>query len=82
MPAQANGSGKQGVLETKDGETFLFTSESVGEGHPGKQKIAIIVSFVFLTGANVYFGLLLKLSKTFAFYFSVFLTIWVKLKAS
>jgi len=36
MPAQANGSGKQGVLETKDGETFLFTSESVGEGHPDK----------------------------------------------
>ena len=36
MPAQANGSGKAGVLETKDGETFLFTSESVGEGHPGK----------------------------------------------
>ena len=35
MPAQANGSGKTGVLETKDGETFLFTSESVGEGHPG-----------------------------------------------
>jgi len=35
MPAQAqNGSG--GVLETKDGETFLFTSESVGEGHPDK----------------------------------------------
>jgi len=39
MPAQAqNGSGstKPGVLETKDGETFLFTSESVGEGHPDK----------------------------------------------
>jgi len=36
MPAQANGSGKTGVLETKDGETFLFTSESVGEGHPDK----------------------------------------------
>ena len=35
MPAQANGSGKTGVLEMKDGETFLFTSESVGEGHPG-----------------------------------------------
>ena len=25
-----------GILETRDGETFLFTSESVGEGHPGK----------------------------------------------
>jgi len=36
MPAQANGSGKTGVLEMKDGETFLFTSESVGEGHPDK----------------------------------------------
>ena len=41
MPAQAqNGSGstKPGVLETKDGETFLFTSESVGEGHPGESN--------------------------------------------
>lgn len=36
MPAQANGSGKTGVLEMKDGETFLFTSKSVGEGHPDK----------------------------------------------
>lgn len=23
--------------ELPEGETFLFTSESVGEGHPGKQ---------------------------------------------
>ena len=41
MPAQAqNGSSnKTGVtLEMNDGETFLFTSESVGEGHPGMAK--------------------------------------------
>ena len=25
-----------GVLETAHTDTFLFTSESVGEGHPGK----------------------------------------------
>lgn len=25
-----------GVAEATEGETFLFTSESVGEGHPGK----------------------------------------------
>jgi len=42
MPAQAqngNSSGNLpsgGILETRDGETFLFTSESVGEGHPDK----------------------------------------------
>lgn len=39
MPAQAqNGSSnsKAEMLETRDGETFLFTSESVGEGHPDK----------------------------------------------
>ena len=40
MPAQAlNGFANNkdgGVLETKNGETFLFTSESVGEGHPDK----------------------------------------------
>lgn len=27
-----------GVRECEDMETFLFTSESVGEGHPGKEK--------------------------------------------
>ena len=40
MPAQhQNGVHKShgdGVLETAHNETFLFTSESVGEGHPGK----------------------------------------------
>jgi S-adenosylmethionine synthetase len=38
MPAQAtNGSSNtSGKLEMDDGETFLFTSESVGEGHPDK----------------------------------------------
>jgi len=40
MPAQhQNGVHKgcgDGVLETAHGDTFLFTSESVGEGHPDK----------------------------------------------
>merc|ERR1719219_2991336 len=35
MPATANGARAQG-LETKAGDKFLFTSESVGEGHPDK----------------------------------------------
>lgn len=28
--------------ETSDGEMFLFTSESVGEGHPGTNKSPIV----------------------------------------
>ncbi len=28
-----------GVLETAHSDTFLFTSESVGEGHPGKSWV-------------------------------------------
>jgi len=33
----ANGHGNGGLPpESPDGEMFLFTSESVGEGHPGK----------------------------------------------
>jgi len=37
MPAQANGSdiGRSGI-ESSDNSSFLFTSESVGEGHPDK----------------------------------------------
>ena len=43
MPAQsANGSGDnnksgngESFLETRSQDKFLFTSESVGEGHPG-----------------------------------------------
>ena len=38
MPAQATNGSSKTVLEMDDGETFLFTSESVGEGHPGKKK--------------------------------------------
>jgi len=37
--AAVNGSGsdmKKAMMETKSGEKFLFTSESVGEGHPDK----------------------------------------------
>lgn len=30
-----------GVLEAPNSETFLFTSESVGEGHPGKATILV-----------------------------------------
>ncbi len=46
MPAQsANGSASSnpaspsaagGVVESRSDDKFLFTSESVGEGHPGK----------------------------------------------
>jgi len=36
MPAQATNGSSKTVLEMDDGETFLFTSESVGEGHPDK----------------------------------------------
>ena len=39
MPAQAtNGSNPTGAsgLESSENCSFLFTSESVGEGHPGK----------------------------------------------
>ena len=41
MPAQAtNGSNPTGAsgLESSENCSFLFTSESVGEGHPGKKK--------------------------------------------
>ena len=38
MQAQATNGSSKTVLEMDDGETFLFTSESVGEGHPGKKK--------------------------------------------
>jgi len=36
MPAQATNGASKTTLEMNDGETFLFTSESVGEGHPDK----------------------------------------------
>ena len=38
MPAQATNGSSKTVLEMDDGETFLFTSESVGEGHPGNNN--------------------------------------------
>lgn len=31
-----NGSGNGNSYDMEDGQTFLFTSESVGEGHPGE----------------------------------------------
>jgi hypothetical protein len=36
--ANGNGNGNthHNGFESEDGQTFLFTSESVGEGHPGK----------------------------------------------
>jgi len=38
MPAERqNGTPNCGFLETTNGSSFLFTSESVGEGHPGTQ---------------------------------------------
>lgn len=41
MPQQSsytNGhsNGHNGKYDMEDGQTFLFTSESVGEGHPGE----------------------------------------------
>lgn len=30
-----NGHGTAGLYEMEDQQSFLFTSESVGEGHPG-----------------------------------------------
>ena len=35
MPVEATNGSSRPTLEMNDGETFLFTSESVGEGHPG-----------------------------------------------
>lgn len=34
--ANGNGNSHHNGFESEDGQTFLFTSESVGEGHPGK----------------------------------------------
>jgi len=43
MPQKTNGhgaangfNGNGNSYDMEDGQTFLFTSESVGEGHPGK----------------------------------------------
>jgi len=36
MPVEATNGSSRPTLEMNDGETFLFTSESVGEGHPDK----------------------------------------------
>jgi len=36
MPVEATYGSSRPTLEMNDGETFLFTSESVGEGHPDK----------------------------------------------
>ena len=48
MPAQhQNGVHKacgDGVLENTYDDTFLFTSESVGEGHPGKFPFNLLSS--------------------------------------
>jgi len=41
----ANGHGNGGLPpESPDGEMFLFTSESVGEGHPGKTIFVVIIN--------------------------------------
>ena len=32
--------GGMGHMEGKTGDTFLFTSESVGEGHPGRKSFS------------------------------------------
>ena len=34
-----------GHMEGKTGETFLFTSESVGEGHPGRPTLCSMTYF-------------------------------------
>lgn len=46
MPNKTNGhangfngsNGNGNSYDMEDGQTFLFTSESVGEGHPGKSR--------------------------------------------
>lgn len=42
----SNGHSNGGTYDMEDGQSFLFTSESVGEGHPGEyqgQKTILIV---------------------------------------
>ena len=41
MPVEATNGSSRPTLEMNDGETFLFTSESVGEGHPGNYDLII-----------------------------------------
>lgn len=38
----ANGNGHM-PYDMEDGSSFLFTSESVGEGHPGKNRMFVLV---------------------------------------
>ena len=44
-----NGNGNGTQYDLEDGQTFLFTSESVGEGHPGElnQRHLFLVDMVF-----------------------------------
>lgn len=43
MNGYVNGHSANGLYEMEDQQIFLFTSESVGEGHPGKCKIVILL---------------------------------------
>lgn len=38
---QTNGHSNGHTYEMEDGSSFLFTSESVGEGHPGNCEITM-----------------------------------------
>ena len=44
MPVEATNGSSRPTLEMNDGETFLFTSESVGEGHPGNYIFFYLVN--------------------------------------
>jgi hypothetical protein len=37
----SNGNGMHNGYELENGSNFLFTSESVGEGHPGESEITL-----------------------------------------
>ena len=37
--------GRDGILESSHDDSFLFTSESVGEGHPDKMCDQVIMFF-------------------------------------
>lgn len=40
--------------DMEDGQTFLFTSESVGEGHPGKYYFWKLLNYSEILSVNVF----------------------------
>lgn len=47
--------GHNGKYDMEDGQSFLFTSESVGEGHPGKLHTIKITIHFFNHKRNLHF---------------------------